>query len=394
MNKLEQLINSLCPNGVMLKQLASFVSIERGKRVVREQLTEMGEYPVYQNSLTPLGFHSEFNYSEDTTFIIVAGAAGEIGYSTSKFWAADDCFALVCPEGVLGRYIYHAILNQQEAIRGKVRKASIPRLPRSVIENLVIPVPPIPIQREIARILDEYSMRVEKLKAELSAELTARQKQFEYYRESLMKFDDVQYVSMDFLFPNIRNGFVGTVTKYFTDKETGVRYLEGTNIHNGVISDNEELYVTRDFHKKHIKNELKADDILMVQSGHIGECAVVGEKYKGANCHALIIMSNGGNCVSKFYVHYFHTIEGMKHLKPAITDGNLKHVLAGKMSFVKVPFPPVEEQQRIVEILDRFDTLCNNLTSDLPAEIEARQKQYEYYRDKLLTFKELKPCAY
>ena len=195
------------------------------------------------------------------------------------------------------------------------------------------------------------------------------------------------YVSIDTLFPFIRNGFVGTVTKFFTDKENGVRYLEGTNIHNGVISDNEELYVTRDFHEKHIKNELKADDILMVQSGHIGECAVVGEKYKGGNCHALIIMSNGGKCLSKFYVHYFHTIEGMQHLKPAITDGNLKHVLAGKMSFVKVPYPPIEEQKRIVDILDRFEALCNDISNGLPAEIDARQKQYEYYRDKLLTFR-------
>ena len=80
----------------------------------------------------------------------------------------------------------------------------------------------------------------------------------------------------------------------------------------------------------------------------------------------------------------------MRHLKPAITDGNLKHVLAGKMSFVKVPFPPVEEQKRIVDILDHFESICNDLSSGLPAEIAARQKQYEYYRDKLLTFKELK----
>ena len=203
-----------------------------------------------------------------------------------------------------------------------------------------------------------------------------------------MHFDNVAYVSIDTLFPFIRNGFVGTVTKHFSDKENGIRYLEGTNIHNGVISDNEELYVSKEFHKKHIKNELKAEDILMVQSGHIGECAVVGEKYKGTNCHALIIMSNGGKCISKFYVHYFHTVEGKSHLKPAITDGNLKHVLAGKMSFVKVPFPALEEQKRIVNILDHFEGLCNDILSGLPAEIEARQKQYEYYRDKLLTFKE------
>lgn len=203
----------------------------------------------------------------------------------------------------------------------------------------------------------------------------------------------VAWKRLDELFSFIRNGFVGTIKNHFTNKENGVRYLEGTNIHDGVISDNEVLYVTKEFHEKHKKNELKPDDILMVQSGHIGECAIVGEKYAGANCHALIIMSNGGNCISKFYVHYFHTLQGFKSLNPAITGGTIKHVLAGKMGKILVPVPPLSEQQRIVDILDRFDALCNDITSGLPAEIEARKKQYEYYRDKLLTFKELKKEA-
>ena len=92
MNKLDELIALLCPNGVKYQELAHAVSIERGKRVVREQLDETGLYPVYQNSLTPLGYHSQWNYPAETTFLIVAGAAGEIGYSTCNFWAADDCF--------------------------------------------------------------------------------------------------------------------------------------------------------------------------------------------------------------------------------------------------------------------------------------------------------------
>ena len=388
MSRLDELIAELCPDGVEYKKLKDVISVERGKRVVREQLPSNGKYFVYQNSLTPLGYSNEYNYPHDTTFIIGAGAAGEIGFSCEDFWAADDCYPLVCSEKYTARFLYHLMLSRKSYISSQVRKGSIPRLSRLVIENMRIPVPPLPVQQEIVRILDHFTELTAELQKQLDAELTARKKQYEYYRESLMSFDNVPYVGLDTLFPNIRNGFVGTVTKFFTDKENGIRYLEGTNIHNGIISDNEELYVTREFHQKHIRNELKEDDILMVQSGHIGECAVVGKKYMGSNCHALIIMSNGGNCLSKFYVHYFHTIDGMRHLKPAITDGNLKHVLAGKMSFVKVPFPPVEEQKRIVDILDHFESICNDLSSGLPAEIAARQKQYEYYRDKLLTFPE------
>ena len=107
MSKLDELIRELCPNGVKYKKLVDAVSIERGKRVVRSQLSIRGKYPVYQNSLTPLGYHTDYNYNANTTFIIVAGAAGEIGFSDKAFWAADDCFTVVCPENVLNRYIYH-----------------------------------------------------------------------------------------------------------------------------------------------------------------------------------------------------------------------------------------------------------------------------------------------
>ena len=128
----------------------------------------------------------------------------------------------------------------------------------------------------------------------------------------------------------------------------------------------------------------------MVQSGHVGECAVVGEKYAGANCHALIIMSNGGACNSRFYSHYFHSYKGFKSLTPAMTGGTVKHVLATKMKNILVPVPSLEVQDKIADILDYLKTICLDISTGLPAEIEARQKQYEYYRDKLLTFKELK----
>ena len=180
MSNLRELITELCPDGVEYKSLGDIVSIERGKRLVREQLSEEGKYPVYQNSMTPLGYHTEYNYDAGTTFIIGAGAAGEIGYSKVKFWAADDCYPLVCSENISSRYIYHALLREQPRIKSRVRKASIPRLSRNSIEQLKIPVPPIEVQCEIVQILDNFT--------ELTAELTARKKQYEYYRDTLLTF--------------------------------------------------------------------------------------------------------------------------------------------------------------------------------------------------------------
>lgn len=394
MSHLQKLIDQLCPDGVEYKKLGEVISLERGKRVVRKQLSETEGYPVYQNSLTPLGYYYQSNYPKNSTFIIVAGAAGEIGYSDEDFWAADDCFVIVCPENISSRYIYHFLLNRQQSLYSKVRKASIPRLPRQAIDNIKIPVPPMEVQREIVRILDEYTARTTELVKELEVELEARKKQYEFYRDQLLNFDDVrggqtvdlQWKMLGELFPFIRNGFVGTVTPYFTNEKNGVRYIRGTNIHNGTLSDNEEVYVTPEFHKKHLRSELKADDILVVQSGHVGDCAVVGEKYQGANCHALIIMSNGGMCNSRYIVYYLHTREGKRKLAQISTGGTIKHILASTIKNVQIPVPPLAEQERIVAILDRFDALCNDLTSGLPAEIAARQKQYEYYRDRLLSF--------
>ena len=392
MSRLDELIAELCPDGVEYKKIGECCSLVKGNTPI--QKATPGEYPLVVTT-SERKTCSTFQFDQPSVCIPLVSSRGhgvaslnEIYYQDGKF-AVGNILCCVTPidqKQLSARFLY-VFLNYAKdwLLVPKMQGGANVSLSVDSISRTRIPVPPLPVQQEIVRILDHFT----ELQKQLDAELTARKKQYEYYRESLMSFDNVPYVGLDTLFPNIRNGFVGTVTKFFTDKENGIRYLEGTNIHNGIISDNEELYVTREFHQKNIRNELKEDDILMVQSGHIGECAIVGKKYMGSNCHALIIMSNGGNCLSKFYVHYFHTIEGMRHLKPAITDGNLKHVLAGKMSFVKVPFPPVEEQKRIVDILDRFDSLCNDLTSGLPAEIAARQKQYEYYRDKLLTFKEL-----
>ena len=384
MSKLEDLIKEYCPDGVEYKKLKDVSIMQRGISITKAQ-ANYGYYPVVSGGRDPSFYCDRFNREGETITVAGSGAgAGFVQYWNSPIFA-NDCFTLKGKTQLNTKFLYYFLTTLQDKIYSLKKGGGVPHVHISDIEDFSLPVPPLPVQEEIVRILDSFTQ----LTAELTAELTARKKQYEHYRETLMRFTDVPYISISELLPNIRNGFVGTVTSFFTDKENGIRYLEGTNIHNGVISDNEVLYVTKDFHKKHIKNELKSDDILMVQSGHIGDCAVVGGKYKGSNCHALIIMSNGGLCNSKFYVHYFHTVEGMKHLKPAITDGNLKHVLAGKMSFVKVPFPPIDQQNKIVKLLDKFEAFCNDISSGLPAEIEARQKQYEYYRDSIFIFKEI-----
>lgn len=187
MKNLETLIQELCPDGVEFVKLGDVCEIKRGIRVVKKDLQETGKIPVYQNSLVPLGYKDDFNYPSNVAFVISAGAAGDVGYSQVPFWAADDCLTITSPSNIENKYVYYFLKNYEYKLKSKVRKASIPRLSRKVVDDLEIPLPPIEVQTEIVRILDKFTS----LEAELEAELDCRKRQYEYYRDKLLSFDNV-----------------------------------------------------------------------------------------------------------------------------------------------------------------------------------------------------------
>ena len=168
------------------------IKICRGIRVVKEQLNESNPIPVYQNSLTPLGFHNIYNVNADTSFVIAAGAAGEIGYSNINFWAADDCFYFETSGDFLNKFLYYILLKNKFLLHSKVRKASIPRLSRQAIEQLKIPIIPMEQQQRIVDILDRFDKLCNDISEGLPAEIEARQKQYEYYRDKLLTFKQLE----------------------------------------------------------------------------------------------------------------------------------------------------------------------------------------------------------
>lgn len=174
--------------GFEWKNLEEIAKIQRGKRLVKSQLAEVGEYPVYQNSMTPLGYYHEANVQPDTTFVIAAGAAGEIGYSSNELWAADDVFYIENPSHLLSKYLYHFLLIKQYKIKAQVRRASIPRLPRLAIEKIKIPIPSLEEQARIVAILDKFDTLTSSLSEGLPREIELRQQQYEYYRDLLFNF--------------------------------------------------------------------------------------------------------------------------------------------------------------------------------------------------------------
>ena len=175
---------------VEFRELVTIVGVKRGIRVVKSQLEKTGKYPVYQNSMIPLGYFDKSNNKLNTPFIITAGAAGEIGYSSVDFWAADDCFALICPNNLQSKFLYYYLKVHQSFLFSRVRRASVPRLSRTVIEKIKIPLPPIQEQERIVAILDKFDALVNDISIGLPAELEARRKQYEYYREKLLTFKE------------------------------------------------------------------------------------------------------------------------------------------------------------------------------------------------------------
>ena len=183
----QNLLQMIQAEKVEWKKLGDILLIQRGKRLVRSQLQHSGKYPVYQNSLQPLGFFNDKNCRSNMSFIIAAGAAGEIGFSDTEFWAADDCYYFDCPQELLNdKFLYYFLLTQQSKITSQVRKASVPRLGRASVENILVPIPSLETQHKIVKIIDKMT----ELEATLEAELSQRRRQYEYYRNALLDFDN------------------------------------------------------------------------------------------------------------------------------------------------------------------------------------------------------------
>lgn len=385
MKNLETLIQELCPDGVEFVKLGEVCEIKRGIRVVKKDLQETGKIPVYQNSLVPLGYKDEFNYPSNVAFVISAGAAGDVGYSQVPFWAADDCLTITCPSNIENKYVYYFLKNYEYKLKSKVRKASIPRLSRKVVDDLEIPLPPIEVQTEIVRILDKFTS----LEAELEAELDCRKRQYEYYRDKLFSFDNVggQEVKWKKIgeFCDTLSGFPFDSSKFQT---SGIKLMRGKNVKRGYFDFNEDddrYWESPDGLEKYL---LQDKDIIISMDGSlVGKSfAMLSKKHL-----PLLLVQRVARVRAKSVnqIYLFHNIAHRfsGYVDKKKTGGAIPHVSMKDIQNFSIPVPSLQEQERIATILDRFESLTTSLQSGLPAEIAARRQQYEHYRDKLLTFK-------
>ena len=174
--------------GYAVVRLGDVATLTRGVRVTRNMLDNEERIPVYQNALIPLGYFNKSNRKRNTAFVISAGAAGQIGYSAIDFWAADDCFTFDDLKGVLSKYIFYFLQTKQSFIDSRVRRGSVPRISRKIFEDITIPLPPLSVQQRIVKILDRFDSLCNDISSGIPAEIEARKKQYEYYRDKLLTF--------------------------------------------------------------------------------------------------------------------------------------------------------------------------------------------------------------
>ena len=379
MGKIEELIKRLCHNGVPYIKLQEIAEIGTGNSD-RKDAVENGDYPFYVRSKDILRIDK---YEYDETAIIIPGEGG-IGdifhYVEGKYALHQRAYRIHIIDNKLNtKYLYYYMSSMfKKFIMKKAVSATVTSIRKPMIEQFPVPVPPLEVQCEIVHILDDFTL----LSAELSAELKARQNQYNYYRdkEMLNAKNVVKYKLNE-----IAEIYDGThQTPKYTD--SGIDFISVENI-NDIY--NSKKYISIDDYNKY-KIKPKLNDIFMTRIGTIGKCTVFNKQKDLAYYVSLALIRPNNNIVDSYYLKYLiESIIGIKELRKR-TLVNAVPIKINKDDIGKLvlPIPPLEEQKRIVNILDRFDKLCNNISEGLPAEIEARQKQYEYYRDKLLTFME------
>jgi type I restriction enzyme S subunit len=406
MSEIKKLIERLCPDGVEWEKLVDNVDVLYGypfdSRLFCEDETFMPLIRI--RDVKPAKASTYYSGEVIEEYRITKGdiLVGMDGNFNLEKWNDVDGLLnqRVCKlsskneDKILNGFIYHYLKPVFKSIEGELNSGTVIHLSAKRINKIEIPVPPIEVQSKIVEILDNFTELEAELKIKLEAELEARRKQYEYYRNQLLTFDKVggaRFVNMS----EIGKFYGGLSGKNKNDFGIGkAKYITYMNVYSNIAVDlsiAEDVNVTDD----EKQNSIQYGDIIFTGSSETpeecGMSSVVTENmeepiYLNSFCFGFRI-----DDLSVFNVHFLKHLFRSHSLRSQIVktaSGVTRfNVSKKKMENVEVPIPPLSEQKRIASILDRFEALTTDLQSGLPAEIEARRKQYEYYREKLLTFK-------
>ena len=375
MSKLEELIQELCPDGVRFKSIKEVYQRVKGTPITAGKMKEIdnkGDIRIFAGGKTVINAYEKdipkANITRVPAVLVQSRGIIDVIYYEKPFTFKNEMWAYTHQEKISVKFLYYVLKNNINKFRESASgMGSMPQISLKITEDFKIPILPLPIQKEIVRILDNFT----ELTVELTVELTARKKQYEYYRDNLLK----------------------------TAKDTEIYYINQISEN----CDNQRKPVTSGNRVSGEYPYYGASGIVDYVDDYIfdGDYLLISED--GANLLArstpIAFSISGKNWVNNHsHVLHFNTYETRRYIEiylnsidltPYITGGAQPKLNQKNLNKIPISLPSLEEQRRIVNILDHFDKLCNDISEGLPAEIVARQKQYEYYRDKLLTFKPL-----
>lgn len=356
LNHIERMVAKLCPRGVEYVKVGDIADIGTGSSDRKDAVPD-GEYPFYVRSRDVLRSAS-YLFDEESVIIPGEGGIGEIFHFVSgKYNLHQRAYRVSFRVDYINTKFayYYFAANFKKFILAKSVNATVKSIRKPMVQSFQIPVPPLEVQNAIVEILDKFT----KLEAELEAELAARRAQYEYYRNSL--FENLSGGGSEILgnLVKIKNG------KSYKGFNSGDIPVYGSG---GIMT-----YVDR--------SAYSGPSVLIPRKGSIGNIFYVDAPFW--NVDTIFYTEINREQVTPKYLYHALQVQNLSELN---TAGGVPSLTQTVLKRVRIPLPPLAEQERIVKILDKFDALVNDISSGLPAEIEARRKQYEYYRDRLLTF--------
>lgn len=390
MKNLETLIQELCPDGVEFVKLGDVCkSLSKGTLKTTD-LVEQGEFPVINSGRELYGYYNQYNNEGNAITVAARGEyAGFITYMKNPFWAGGLCYPYrtINENLMVTKFLFYVLKKEEKKNMEKlVVRGSIPALNKSSFDRVEIPLPPIEVQTEIVHILDKLTS----LEAELEAEQDCRKRQYEYYRDKLLSFDNVGDQEVEWKKMSEVGTFIRGKRFVRTDiVEEGVPCIHYGDIYTcyGLTATKAKTYLKPEKAEK-MKFASK-NDVVIVGAGENNMDIGVGVAWLSdeevAIHDACYIFKSKMN--PRFVSHYLRGSNYHLQIKKYVCEGKICSISSKSIGRSLIPVPSLSEQERIANILDRFEALSTSLQSGLPAEIAARRQQYEHYRDKLLTFK-------
>lgn len=379
-----EFIKQNCKN-VEFHALGDVCDFLKTSTLSKDKLIENGEFPVVNSSKEFYGYYDKFNNDGNTICVASRGNAGFVSYVEQKFWAGGLCYPFRSKNenNINTKFIFYFLKSKENSIISNlVSFGAIPALNKSDLQNFKIPVPSLEVQNKIVEVLDSFSSLVRSLVRSLVLEKTAREKQYKYY--------------LNHLITNARNSRIyklGEVAKIITGSTPSksnaefyggeIPFYKPADLNFGYYVENSADKISKKGYE--ISRKLPEKSILVTCIGAtIGK---VGFIRKAGICNQQInaVLPNE-NFIPEYI--YFCLISDIfqGYIKKYKTSSTMPILNKTNFEKLEIPLPPLDEQERIVRILDSLNELANGLSAGIPKEIELRRKQYEYWRDRLLEF--------